>query len=247
MKTRSVGKAAGLFVIGAALAGAMGVSSANAQAPAPEAPAAPAAVAPAAPAAAPPAGSAAAVPAAGCFVEPARLSDAEINGFVSYPTGLLTQYASGGLPLSNRVRSLVGSSQDTFEPIMALLAGATPSQVAAIGAGLARAARACSTTNPEYAALIQDRVAGSDIAGLETAFLAGSSETQTAALGGAAGGGSPTGGASGIGGGGASGGGSNGGAGTTIATASGNSAFDAGGRGSFFSNGDTSTSTSPTN
>lgn len=189
-------------------------------------------------AAATPAPAAPSTPAAsvtgGCFVAPAALSAADVSAFLSAPDALLTNFPSAGLPLANRVRSLAGTSADTLPAMIGLLPRANPSQVAAIGAGLARAARACAAINPEYAARIQDAVAGTNNSAFETAFLGATSETQTAALGaaGAAGAGAP--GASAIGGGGTPGGGVNGGAGAGAGTPSGDSAFSAGASPRFF-------------
>jgi hypothetical protein len=178
-------------------------------------------------------------PSAGCFVAPAKMSDADIGAFLTAPDNLLAQFASGGLPLSNQARSLAGSSADALSPLIALAAKANPGQAAAIGAGLARAARACATVNPEYASRIQDAIADSGNKALETAFLAGNNETQTAALGGAlGGGGSATGGAGAIGGGGTPGGGTNGGAGTTASTGSGSSSFSSGGGSGYYASED---------
>ena len=109
------------------------------------------------------------------------------------------------LPLSSRVRALAGSSSATIDAILALVSGANADQKAAIGSGLARAARACAASNPEYAALIQEKVAGANSPELVTAFLAASNEVQTAALGGLTGGATGGGGAAGIGGGGSAG------------------------------------------
>ncbi len=182
-------------------------------------------------------------PAAGCFVEPARLSNADIGAFLSAPQSLLTQFASGGLPLSNQVRALAGSSSDALAALIGLSANANPNQAAAIGAGLARAARACATVNPEYASQIQDAVAATGNQALETAFLAGGTETQTAALGGLAAGGSPTGGGGAIGGGGTPGGGANGSLGESTSVGAGTSSFSAGGGSSYFADSGSSTTT----
>lgn len=180
-----------------------------------------------------------ALPTAGCFVAPARMSDAEISAFLAAPESLLSQFSSGGLPLSNQARSLAGSSADALSPLIAIAAKANAGQAAAIGAGLARAARACATVNPEYASRIQDAIADSGNRALETAFLAANSETQTASLGGGlSGGGSATGGAGAIGGGGTPGGGSNGGAGTTASTGSGSSSFSSGGGSGYYASED---------
>lgn len=181
----------------------------------------------------------------GCFVAPAALSAADVSAFLSAPDALLTNFPSAGLPLANRVRSLAGTSADTLAAMVGLLPRANPSQVAAIGAGLARAARACAAVNPEYAAQIQDAVAGTNNSAFETAFLGATSETQTAALGaagaGAAGAGAP--GAGAIGGGGTPGGGVNGGAGAGAGTAPGNSAFSAGASSRFFASSGAGSST----
>lgn len=156
-------------------------------------------------------------PAAGgksCFLSPAKLSDAEVSSFLGQPDAILTEFATAGLPMSTRVRSLAGSSIDTVDPLLALIPTATKDQKSAIGAGLARAAKACEVTDPAYAALIQQKMLGVTDPDVLTAFLASSNEVQTAALGSGdgAGGGGGTGGAAGIGGGG-TGGGSSGGQG----------------------------------
>ncbi len=146
-------------------------------------------------------------PAAGCFVEPAKMPNADIQAFLDAPDALLTQFPSGGLTLSSQVRALAGSSADALGPLLTLASQASSSQAAAIGAGLARVARSCVAADPEYVAQIQAAIADVEVAGLETAFTAGLNETQTAALGGGAGGGAAAAGASAIGGGGASDGG----------------------------------------
>ncbi len=81
----------------------------------------------------------------------------------------------------------------------------TSAQQAAIGAGLARAALACSRNDPDYAAMIQEAVANSGLAPIITAFVSASNDVQTAAISGAAAAGGIGGGAGGIGGGGAAG------------------------------------------
>ncbi|SFB51023.1 hypothetical protein SAMN03159496_04499 [Rhizobium sp. NFR07] len=168
--------------------------------------------------------------AAGCFVSPAALPPGDVSAFVADPPGLLTNYPTGGLPMSGRVRGLAGTSADTLAPLVSLLESANPSQVAAIGAGLARAARACAPINPEYAVQIQEAVAGAGNPVFEAAFLGASADTQTAALGAA--GGAP--GAGAIGGGGTPGGGLNGTGGGNESVASGNSSFSAGASARFF-------------
>ncbi len=159
----------------------------------------------------------------GCFVAPARLSDADMQVFLADPAALLADYPSAGLPMTTRVRSLAGSSATTLDPLLGLVASASPPQVSAIGSGLARVARACAASNPDYAGLIQQKIAGLNNPQLVAAFLAASSEVQTAALGAAS---SAAGGAGGaIGGGGAGAAGGSSGLGT-IATASGSTSSD---------------------
>lgn len=169
-----------------------------------------------------------------CFVGPAKMSDAEVQSFLTTPAALLTQFSNGGLPMSTRVRSLAGSDSATLDPILGLVATANPTQVAAIGAGLARVAKACAVSNPEYAATISEKVALLGNPALETAFNAAAAEVQTAALGGgtapAAGTGGGTVGA--IGGGGTAGGGANGNSGGTAASGNSSGSFSTGGGGS---------------
>lgn len=129
-----------------------------------------------------------------CFVSPAKLPDTEISAFIGNPNGLLVDNPAGGLPMSSRVRALAGSSGAAVQAVVSLVPSANIEQRAAIGSGLARAARACARPNPLYAAFIQEQVASIEAAEVITAFLAASEEVQTAAVagaGGAAGGGAP--------------------------------------------------------
>jgi hypothetical protein len=220
-----------------------GVSGAVAQTAAPvTAPAA--APVEAAPAAAPvaPGPVAAATPAAasgGCFVAPAALSQTDVSAFLGNPASLLSTYPTGGLPLSTRARALAGSSMAAVDPLLALAKSSNADQKSAIGAGLARTARACVANNPQYAAEIQQKVAASGMADVVTAFLAASNDVQTAALGGGAGagggaaGGGAGGGAGGIGGG-ATGAGGSGGAGGDVTTNTPSDSFSGNGSGQFF-------------
>ncbi|QPB22374.1 hypothetical protein [Rhizobium sp. 007] len=166
-----------------------------------------------------------------CFTGPARLSDADISSFLSNPGGLLSEFPAAGLPMTSRVRSLAGSSASTLDPIMALLPQASSPQKSAIGAGLARVAKACAASSPAYAQLIQEKIAAANSPELTTAFLQTTNEVQTAALAGGAGGGGG-GGASGLAGGGSVGG-STGGVGGDSSVASGTTTFSVGSGGSF--------------
>lgn len=166
----------------------------------------------------------------GCFLAPAKLTDAEINDFIASPLSLLSDNPTGGLPASTKVRALSGSSSDALDLIISLVAEANAEQKAAIGSGLARAARACASVNPEYAALIQEKVAGVTEPEVITAFLAASNEVQTAALGASAAGGTS---ASAIGGGGTAGVGA-GNVGGSESTTQSTSGYSTGGSGQFF-------------
>jgi hypothetical protein len=179
-----------------------------------------------------------------CFSGPAKLSEADVKSFLDQPAALLTDFPSGGLPLSTRVRSLAGSDAATLDPILSLVGSASSTQVAAIGSGLARVARACEKVNPEYAATIQDKVAALGNSALDLAFATALQEIQTAALGAAGAVGGAAGGAAGIGGTGTAGGGVNGTTGTSASTVTQSGTFTAGGGGRSFA--DTTEDVSPT-
>jgi hypothetical protein len=129
----------------------------------------------------------------------AKLSDSAIAQFKANPQALLTTYASAGLPLSTEVRSLVLTDPSLVDALITVAKGANDAQKAAIGAGLAEAARVIVATDPKLAAQIQVAVAQSGLEPLITAYIAGSNATVTAATGGGGGdagggGGGPTGG-----------------------------------------------------
>ncbi len=147
-----------------------------------------------------------------CFVPPAKLPDQDVQAFLANPRELLRSYANGGLALSSRVRALAGSSSLTLPRLLSLMSApaadepqltASPDQIAAIGAGLGRAARSCVGVDAEYAARIQQEIALLNNQALTTAFLSGNSDVATAALGGGAGAGGGAAAGAGIGGGGA--------------------------------------------
>jgi hypothetical protein len=118
----------------------------------------------------------------------AKLPDSAIAQFKSNPQGLLTVYASAGLPLSTEVRSLVLTDSSLVATLLTVAKGANDAQRAAMGAGLAEAARILVATNPQLAAEIQLAVAQSDLGPLITAFIAGSNATQNVSTDGAGGG-----------------------------------------------------------
>ena len=128
----------------------------------------------------------------------AKLPDSAIAQFKANPQGLLTTYSSAGLPLSTEVRSLVLTDPSLVAALITVAkGGANDAQKAAIGGGLAEAARIIVATDPKLAAQIQLAVAQSGLEPLITAYIAGSNATVTAATGGeggGGGGGGPTGG-----------------------------------------------------
>lgn len=120
---------------------------------------------------------------AGCFIAPARMSDEKIDAFIAAPDQLLSTNPLGGVTMSMAVRDLAGSSSDALPKLVEIMPSASTPQKAAIGAGLARVAKACQKTTPEYVQQIQALVASSNVPELMTAFVAALEEIQTAALG----------------------------------------------------------------
>lgn len=138
--------------------------------------------------------------AAGCFIAPAKAGDDVIGAFLGAPAEMVTVYPSGGFEMVSRVRALAGSSADVLDPMIGLVPQFNATQKAALGTGLARVARACAASTPEYAQTIQEKVAAANSPEVTTAFLSALNEVQTAALGAGAGGGAG-GAAAGVGGG----------------------------------------------
>jgi hypothetical protein len=122
-----------------------------------------------------------------CLQTPAKLDDAELQSFMNNPKTLLSENLSGGLPLSNRVRELAGSSSHAFDKIMELTKEANDGQKAAIAAGLARTVYACDSVGndvaSDYGAQIQTVVAGLGDATLTAAFQKASNDVAVAAVG----------------------------------------------------------------
>lgn len=171
--------------------------------------------------------------AGGCFSGPAKMSDADVSTFTGAPGALLTANPVGGLPMASQVRALAGSSATALDSLIALAAQANSSQKSSLGAGLARAAKSCQAASPDYAQLIQQKVAAANDKELTAAFLAAMNDVQTAALGGP--GGAGGGGGAGIAGGGSAGGASGSGTGDS-STPSATDTFSVGSRGSFTRN-----------
>jgi hypothetical protein len=118
-----------------------------------------------------------------CLVAPAKLGDKEVQDFMAAPAKLLTENPAGGLPMSNRVRELAGSSSGAMDQLIGLTKSANDGQKSAIAAGLARAVSACGTVNPDYASVIQNAVAGLGDPSLIAAFAQATNDIKVAAVG----------------------------------------------------------------
>ncbi|WP_179874210.1 sugar transporter [Rhizobium sp. L43] len=117
---------------------------------------------------------------------PASLTTVDVSGFTANPAALLDM--SDPLVLSSRVRALVGSSNDTLSPVIEQAKKANATQMAAIGAGLGRAANSCQVTDPQFKLAIEKAVAEAasadpNLAPLLAAFAKVLAEGGTAALG----------------------------------------------------------------
>jgi hypothetical protein len=109
-----------------------------------------------------------------------KLPNSVIEQFKANPQGLLTTFASAGLALSARVRALVLTDPSLVDVLITVAKSGNDAQKAAIGAGIAEAARILAAIDPQLAAQIQLAIAQSGSEALITAFIAGSNATQTA-------------------------------------------------------------------
>lgn len=152
-----------------------------------------------------------------CFLSPLAIDPSAVVAFRSTPQNLLTPYPDGGGRMAQDVRGLAGTDVHTVPMLIDLARNASPGQTAAIGAGLAQAARACVRQRPDVAQIIQQLIIRAGLAPLTTAFVSSSGDVATAAIGGAAAGGAAA--AGGIGG--SPGGGDTSGAGGGVASSGG--------------------------
>lgn len=123
--------------------------------------------------------------AAAC-VKLSNLTFVDVGGFTANPAALLD--VSDPLVLSSRVRALVGSSNDALSPVIEQAKKADAAQMAAIGAGLGRAANSCEVADPLFKLAIEKAVAEAasadpNLAPLLAAFAKVLAEGGTAALG----------------------------------------------------------------
>ncbi len=111
----------------------------------------------------------------------AKLPNSVVAQFKANPQGLLATYPAGGLALSARARSLVLTDQSLVLVLIDVAKAGNDAQKAAIGAGMAEAARILAVVDPQLAAQIQLAIAQSGSEGLIAAFIAASNAPQTAA------------------------------------------------------------------
>ena len=118
-----------------------------------------------------------------------KLPPAVVAEFNADPAKFLDKYKSAGLPLSNQIKNLVLTDPAILSDLLAASRLATSAQNAAIGAGLAEAAREIAANNPLLATQIQTQVLASAPTEVAAAYIAVSNTPITAAVGGSGGGG----------------------------------------------------------
>jgi hypothetical protein len=123
-----------------------------------------------------------------CMVAPGfAQSSLSPSAFLANPTQILTPNQDGGPQLVSLIRTLAAADPSALPAILGLLANATKDQKAAIGAGLAQAARIVLRTNPVYANDIQQAIAKTKDQDVVLAFTAASGDQPTGATGAAGG------------------------------------------------------------
>ena len=116
-----------------------------------------------------------------CFLPPLAVDPSAISAFRAAPQDLLTPYPDGGSRMAQDVRGLAGTDVHTVPTLIDLAKNASPGQTAAIGAGLAQAARACVRQRPDVAQIIQQLIIRANLGPLTTAFVSSSGDVATAA------------------------------------------------------------------
>ena len=119
----------------------------------------------------------------------AQRSPQAMAQFLSNPGDLLAKSPNGGAELVSSVRDLVSGDSATLQPIINLIANANKEQKAAIGAGLAQAAKIVVRTNPGLATEIQQAILNTKDQDVVLAFAAGAGDRPIGAGGGGGGGG----------------------------------------------------------
>ena len=96
---------------------------------------------------------------AACYTPQQQLPVQSIGAFSGNPSDMLRNFPEGGSHMLGQVRDLAASDPATLPLILGLIANANKDQKAAIGAGLAQAARICVRTDQAYATEIQQAIA----------------------------------------------------------------------------------------
>lgn len=125
---------------------------------------------------------AAQTPSSGSVPSYAKLSDETIASFKADPSSLLAANPSGGPKLAKMARDLVLNDPSLVDAMVSLAQTASSAQAAAIGKGLAAAARMLVVVNPAAAARIQAAVAQSGVAGMVAAFQSASNTPATSSI-----------------------------------------------------------------
>lgn len=120
-----------------------------------------------------------------CFASAAKLPGDQLSAFLDKPQQLLIDNPGGGLPMSNRVRSLAGSSKQASDQLMQLVSTANRPQKSAIGSGLGRVVAACKDSNPEFADMITQSVVDSSDVDVLAGFAGANSDVSVASIAGA--------------------------------------------------------------
>jgi hypothetical protein len=120
----------------------------------------------------------------GCVNPP--VSPEQLGQFKSDPQALISSPATDSRTLEALTRDLAGTDASLASDLVHIAAAAKPLFQTAIAAGLAQAAVACSTTDPQAAQLIQQAVAALENGEFQASFAAVAGDLSTAAAAGAA-------------------------------------------------------------
>jgi hypothetical protein len=107
-----------------------------------------------------------------------------VSAFLANPTQLLQQNPNGGTLLSNAIEQLALADPSTFKVLIGLLASANDLQKAAIGTGLAQAAKIEVLTNQTLAADWQQQIAAITDPSFKTAAINAFGDVKLGAVGG---------------------------------------------------------------
>lgn len=125
----------------------------------------------------------------------AGLPPTVIAAFQANPSQLLTQFPSGGDPMTKQVAALLTTDRSTLPAIIALLKTANEDQRNAIVAALAQVAKAyassASQADRDFARSISNDVANSGLPEVAKAYAQLAGDTGTSSTGGGGGGGGP--------------------------------------------------------